>query len=214
MQLGKVWWYPWTFSVLSQKEYYLPALSIKIVSQYLKLTYTWEERWDNLFFFKLVFPTRKLRKYLSVLYKRCSYAPLAVVSDDFVSKLFAFTWHTGFCFSATNPFDAICKEEDAIELVLWCYFSTERITVKTTTTFISFYTVGRRLLTLLSFKLIPPNVDRWRTREPSVDWACEITVSICTRSRKNGSNEVRIFENWAVMHVYFFPSNMSITKTN
>lgn len=41
------------------------------------------------------------------------------------------------------------------------------------------HTVGRRLLTLLSFELMPPNVERWKTSAPSVACACEITVSIC-----------------------------------
>ncbi|KAL1340360.1 hypothetical protein AAHE18_09G008600 [Arachis hypogaea] len=40
------------------------------------------------------------------------------------------------------------------------------------------HTVGRRLLTLLSFELMPPNVERWSTSVPSVACACEITLSI------------------------------------
>ncbi|WVZ23152.1 hypothetical protein V8G54_001696 [Vigna mungo] len=42
------------------------------------------------------------------------------------------------------------------------------------------HTVGRRLLTLPSFELIPPNVERWKTSAPSVACACEITLSICS----------------------------------
>jgi len=42
------------------------------------------------------------------------------------------------------------------------------------------HTVGRRLLTLPSFELIPPNVERWKTSAPSVACACEMTLSICT----------------------------------
>nr|AFK48996.1 unknown [Medicago truncatula] len=41
------------------------------------------------------------------------------------------------------------------------------------------FTVGRRLLTLLSFELMPPNVERWKTSAPSVACACDITPSIC-----------------------------------
>lgn len=41
------------------------------------------------------------------------------------------------------------------------------------------HTVGRRLPTLLSFELMPPNVERWKTSAPSVACACEITPSIC-----------------------------------
>ncbi|KAL5160466.1 hypothetical protein HKD37_07G017960 [Glycine soja] len=42
------------------------------------------------------------------------------------------------------------------------------------------HTVGRRLLTLPSFELIPPNVERWKTSAPSDACACEITLSICS----------------------------------
>ena len=45
----------------------------------------------------------------------------------------------------------------------------------------SFLTVGRRLLTLVSFEPIPLNVERCITSDPRVAWACEITLSICGR---------------------------------
>lgn len=41
-------------------------------------------------------------------------------------------------------------------------------------------TVGRRLLTVLSFKSMPPKVDRCDTSAPSVACAWEITESICS----------------------------------
>lgn len=46
-----------------------------------------------------------------------------------------------------------------------------------------FHTVGRRLLTLLSFELIPPKVERWKTSAPRVACAWEITVSICCHNK-------------------------------
>lgn len=56
-------------------------------------------------------------------------------------------------------------------------------TLRMIITRIRFHTEGRRLLTLLIFELMPLNVERWRTSDPSVDWAWEITVSICSTIR-------------------------------
>lgn len=49
---------------------------------------------------------------------------------------------------------------------------------------------------LLSFELMPPKVERWRTSEPSVACACEITPSICsTRIGRTVQNKTTPFQD-------------------
>ena len=173
---GRVWLCPLTFSSLLLQEYDLPGSSFKL---YQSNGFTiWIQHNKDLCHCleRIIRSTKRLKIW--VLTPRYHWT----LRKKSVRMFFFFNSSLSYFIRNRHSFHQIycaCMKSHFSNYL--CYRSKKLVNI-----YIESLTDGRRLLTLLSFELMPPKVDRWKTSAPRVAWACEITLSIYnTKFSKN-----------------------------